>query len=148
MYWPIGTPRIHATSSSRSPAFKLFVSHDGLASPSDSSLTPSPGPSSSQPRGPLDDLDSPPLPTPITPGIRPVEHDDYATSQPPQVSESTETGGIPIKDPILALRVSRTGNLFAVITTTSITIWQTKVRPSRHLESASIYTDKQSLLLS
>ncbi|PTD11892.1 Casein kinase II subunit beta-2 [Fusarium culmorum] len=127
MYWPIGTPRIHATSSSRSSAFKFFVSHDGLTSPSDSSLTPSPGPSSSsQPRGPLDALDSPPLPTPITPGIRPVEHDDFPASQPPQVSDNTEPGGIPIKDPILALRVSRTGNLFAVITTTSITVWQTK----------------------
>ncbi|KAF5238118.1 hypothetical protein FAUST_5727 [Fusarium austroamericanum] len=127
MYWPIGTPRIHATSSSRSSAFKFFVSHDGLTSPSDSSLTPSPGPSSSsQPRGPLNALDSPPLPTPITPGIRPVEHDDFPASQPPQVSDNTEPGGIPIKDPILALRVSRTGNLFAAITTTSITVWQTK----------------------
>lgn len=147
MYWPIGTPRIHATSSSRSSAFKFFVSHDGLTSPSDSSLTPSPGPSSSyQPRGPLDALDSPPLPTPITPGIRPVEHDDFPASQPPQVSDNTEPGGIPIKDPILALRVSRTGNLFAAITTTSITVWQTKVRLSRHLDITSFHTDVYSPL--
>ncbi|KAI8690656.1 RIC1 domain-containing protein [Fusarium sp. Ph1] len=130
MYWPIGTPRIHATSSSRAPAFKLVVSNDGLTSPSESSLTASPSLASAQPRGhTLDDLDSlpPPTPvTPVTPGVRPVEHDDYTTSRPQPSLEGADADGIPIKDPILALRVSRSGHLFAVITTTSITIWQTK----------------------
>lgn len=137
MYWPIGTPRIHATSSSRAPAFKLVVSNDGLTSPSESSLTASPGLASTQPRGhTLDDLDSlpPPTPvTPVTPGVRPVEHDDYTTSRPQPSLEGADADGIPIKDPILALRVSRSGHLFAVITTTSITIWQTKVRSRGHI---------------
>ena len=34
---------------------------------------------------------------------------------------------VPLKDPVLALRVARAGHLFAVITATSITVWQTKV---------------------
>ncbi|KAM5356255.1 hypothetical protein ACJ41O_002901 [Fusarium nematophilum] len=130
MYWPIGTPRIYATSSSRAPAFKLVVSHDGLRSPSDTSLAASPDPSSVNPRGPLlDDIDSQPPPTPATPAtpaVRPVEHEDYTTSRPRPTSQSSDAGVVPVKDPILSLRVSRSGNLFAVITTTSITIWQTK----------------------
>lgn len=133
MYWPIATPRIYATSSSRAPAFKLVLSNDGLSSPSESSLTAPSASSSSYPRSANyeDDLQPPPTPitpiTPITPAVQSVEHDDYTSSRPSLRSESSDTSGVPIKDPILALRVSRSGNLFAVITTTSITVWQTKV---------------------
>lgn len=65
--------------------------------------------------------------SPITPGIKPVEHDShYRLSTKPlgqdaALSEAVET------QPLLALRISRTGHLFAVITSSSLTIWQTKV---------------------
>jgi hypothetical protein len=70
--------------------------------------------------------------TPRTPAIGPVEHDedeDESVTGAVTISQRiTETDNVPLKDPVLALRVSRTGHLFAVITATSITVWQTKVR--------------------
>jgi|SRR5687768_9129010 hypothetical protein len=134
MYWPIGTPRIHATSSSRSPTFKFLVSNDGLKSPSETDPRSPPlgsaslnAPSSAV----LDDGDLLPPPTPMTPGtpgIQPVEHGDEIPSPSDASSPATEAPSIPVKDPILALRVSRAGHIFTVITKTSITVWQTKVR--------------------
>jgi hypothetical protein len=61
----------------------------------------------------------------MTPGIKPVELDH-------QRRFSTRSNDIPVfesaeKQPLLSLRTSRTGHLFAVITSTSLTIWQTKV---------------------
>ncbi|KPM34397.1 hypothetical protein AK830_g12173 [Neonectria ditissima] len=133
MYWPIGTPRIYATSSSRAPACRLVVSQDGLSSPLESSSTTSPALPSVQPRGlGIDDVDLHPPPTPITPatprtpGIRPVEHDDDSSGYFPSHSRDSDADELPLKDPVLALRVSRSGNLFGVITATSITLWQTK----------------------
>ncbi|CAM1507280.1 Fc.00g069210.m01.CDS01 [Cosmosporella sp. VM-42] len=133
MYWPLGTPRIYATSSSRAQAFKLVVSHDGLSSPSESSLTGTSSFSNSHSRGAGHenvDVQPPPTPitpiTPMTPAVQSVEHDDYTTFRPVQDAEGSDVDGVPLKDPVLALRVSRSGNLFAVITTTSITVWQTK----------------------
>ncbi|KAH7326667.1 RIC1-domain-containing protein [Stachybotrys elegans] len=132
MYWPIGTPRIYATSSSRAPAFKLFVSHDGLRSPrTDSSGNPSNPTSSNHLRSPavpdISEIQSPITPiTPLTPGILSVEHDDDEASQPSDEDDGPEMDQVPLSDPVLALRTSRSGQLFAVITATSITIWQTK----------------------
>lgn len=134
MYWPIGTPRIHATSSNRSPNLKFLVSNDGLKSPSESNpRSPPLGSASLQaPSSAIQDdgdLQVPPTPlTPGTPGIQPVEHGD----EPPRLSDESapavDMPSIPVQDPILALRVSRAGHIFAVVTKTSITIWQTKVR--------------------
>lgn len=85
-----------------------------------------------------DDSPGPPSATstpPVTPGIRPVEQlDSY---RPPHTQHFVGDGAsigvtsrFPERDHLLALRVSRTGHLFAVITTTSLTIWQTKVADS------------------
>lgn len=131
MYWPIGTPRIYATSSSRAPACRLVVSHDGLSSPLDSSLAASPAFPSGQPRGIDDDLLPPPTPvtpsSPKTPRIESVEHDDDGSTDSRPESRGSDVDDLPLKDPVLAMRISRSGNLFAVITATSITVWQTKV---------------------
>lgn len=131
MYWPIGTPRIYATSSSRAPTFKLVQSNDGLSSPSESTLASSPALSGVQSRryGHDDiDIQPPPTPlTPITPAIQSVEHYDFPTSHQIPDPEGTDPSGVPVKDPLLALRIARSGQLFAVITATSITVWQTKV---------------------
>ncbi|KAK0383271.1 hypothetical protein NLU13_9184 [Sarocladium strictum] len=132
MYWPIGTPRIHATSNSRSPNFKFLVSNDGLKSPSE--IDPrSPPLGSASLDAPsslvLEDGDLHPPPTPMTPGtpsIQPVEHGDEPSRLSDASSPAADVPSIPVKDPILALRVSRAGHIFAVITNTSITIWQTK----------------------
>lgn len=137
MYWPIATPRIYATSSSQSPSIRLAESDDGIqfppptpalgsaAAPSTDQLVASPSQGSLL--HPPDVGDVPPTPiTPLTPALRNVDVDDDGArfpSQPPSRASSR----VPVKDPVLALRVSRSGHLFAVITTTSITVWQTKV---------------------
>ncbi|KAK7745391.1 WD40 repeat protein [Cytospora paraplurivora] len=61
-----------------------------------------------------------------TPGINPVEHDLFDSPAEPPISNGPVPTVIPLREPILALRVARTGHLFAVITATSMTIWQAK----------------------
>lgn len=67
--------------------------------------------------------------TPATPAIEPVLHAEPVDNGNTEstTSRAPEANSVPLKDPILALRVSRTGHMFAVITATSITLWQTKV---------------------
>ncbi|KAI1503219.1 RIC1-domain-containing protein [Biscogniauxia marginata] len=139
MYWPIGTPRVYATTTTQAPAKPaLVLSHDGLApgaaadSVSLSSLE-STAPRDPETREPTSsDLSlpiTPGLKTPLTPAINSVEHDVYhdgngqGSQQPLAGSERVS---IPAGEPIVALKVSRTGHLFAVITASSMTIWQTK----------------------
>lgn len=136
MYWPIGTPRIYATSSSKYSTFQFLLSNDGLKSPSTETetnprsppLPTSPFRHASSGAHEDGDLLPPPTPmTPITPAIRPVDHGDYMSRDSGESFPTSEMPSIPVKDPILALRVSRAGHLFAVITKNSITVWQTKV---------------------
>lgn len=142
MYWPVGTPRIYATSSSQSSDVNIVVSHDGLSPPS---LDDKDKDTDRADRASLLTIDSAssldvpvPIPatpltpnTPHTPGIKPVEHDVFDASLDTSSGHGPEPAGIPLREPILALRVSRLGQIFAVITATSMTIWQAKVRPNR-----------------
>lgn len=136
MYWPIGTPRIYATSSSRTPDLNLFVSYDGLQQPDGSSSSSSLG-QDGQPRASAaaahEEVDILPPPTPLTPAtpvVQPILEDDLLPSSksPSPSDDSNRKASVPLKDPVLALAVARTGHLFGVITATSITLWQTKVR--------------------
>lgn len=137
MYWPVGTPRIYATSNSSLPAnVNIVVSHDGLPSPTpdEKDMDKADG-ASLLTADSASSLDVPvPVPatpitptTPFTPGIKPVEHDVFDASIESSSSNGNEPAGIPLKEPILALRVSRLGQIFAVMTATSMTIWQAKV---------------------
>lgn len=143
MYWPLGTPRIYATSSSiRQQAPRPVVSHDGLippdggpeprsnrnsllspgfAGPPDGTGTSTAPPPSSSPVTPVTPM------TPLTPGIKSVEH-GYPDDASPEHSPGPAPPRIPLHEPIVALRVARAGHIFAVITATSMTVWQTKVR--------------------
>ncbi|OTB19564.1 hypothetical protein K445DRAFT_313332 [Daldinia sp. EC12] len=139
MYWPIGTPRIYATTTSQvSTKTNFTISNDGVSSitaDTDSLSSSEPPPpvlleekDKSAPDTYLPPL-TPGLRTPATPAINSVEHDIYHdgssfTSQ--QHPTGAAGSSIPTGDPIIALKVSRTGHLFAVITATTMTIWQTK----------------------
>ena len=137
MYWPIGTPRAYATCNNRARA-SILVSNDGLAGASlaASSSDPTENPLLPSLRSPIVRSDDAELMTPITPAtpatpaVQPVEHDenDGSQAQSPFPSTSRIEGLEATKDPILAIQVSRTGHIFAVITSTTMTIWQTKVR--------------------
>lgn len=134
MYWPVGTPRIYATSSSPPASTKITISHDGLPIPSPGQDSEKTDKNSLLTVDSASSLDVPipgtPL-TPHTPAIRPVEHNLFDTATSGSTGgdgDANESTKIPLKDPILALRVSRTGQVFGVITATSMTIWQAKVR--------------------
>jgi hypothetical protein len=131
MYWPIGAPRVYAASNSGSQRDRIHESDDDAESrettEDSGSLVDAP---SITAEGRIDDEHGTPSGattpvTPMTPGIKPVEHDIRFSARlsgnETLLSESAEM------EPLLALRISRTGHLFAVITSTSLTIWQTKV---------------------
>ncbi|KAE9566940.1 Casein kinase II subunit beta-2 [Colletotrichum fructicola] len=127
MYWPIGTPRIFATSSRSGPAFNLVVSHDGLPSPFDSRSRSDSSPSSNLNTRSTPQYDEVELATPLTPMTPAIQSVDDDAHDPNNWHSSPRlSNNIPLKDPVLALRISRGGQLFAVITSTSITIWQAK----------------------
>lgn len=155
MYWPIGTPRVYATSSSRASDSNIYVSYDGLQSHSGSSVeSPQPESSAQQLKPPTpeesDDAQPPPTPmTPATPAVKPVERYEFFPDGGAAKDHAAEDRRVPVKDPVLALRIARTGQMFAVITATSITLWQTKpavvlavvVRSESSLESYGINVD-------
>ena len=116
MYWPIGTPRIFATKTAQAPPpTAIQTSHDGVEP---------------EPRGALSrssTLENPS--TLVTPGIRSVEDEgDEFVQQPanPHNIPSLVPSSVPSQEPLLAFRIARSGHLYATITATSITIWQTK----------------------
>ncbi|KAG5951201.1 hypothetical protein E4U53_003586 [Claviceps sorghi] len=132
MYWPIGTPRIYATSSSRTPELNLFVSYDGLQHPEYSSSSSSLA-QHGQTRGLAatdhGDVDALPPPTPITPvtpAVQSIEQDEFPIHTSTASQDAANKKALPLKDPVLALCVARAGHIFGIATATSITLWQTK----------------------
>lgn len=143
MYWPVGTPRVYVTATTAATARGEPVTstaHDGLdeRSPDESGSA-----SREQDTGislgfttqeaSIPELSTPITPglrTPFTPGIKSVEHDGYigyGTDTSQQDLAAYSHGLARPSEPLLALKVSRSGTLFAVITATSIAVWQTKV---------------------
>ncbi|KAE9376941.1 RIC1-domain-containing protein [Stipitochalara longipes BDJ] len=159
MYWPVGAPRIYAASNSRSSRGRILESDDdaesrdttdGSGSLVDAQSVGLAGRAEDEHEG-LSELPTPLTPmTPMTPGIKPVEHDNrfFAGS----TGNETILSGSADTEPLLALRISRTGHLFAVITSTSLTIWQTKPTAIlavvvRSKKSLSTYGPNVSLLV-
>jgi hypothetical protein len=137
MYWPIGAPRIYAASSSRTPRARVIQFDDDAESrettEGSGSLinAPSSASDAQDEEDPRSGLLTPV--TPVTPGIpKPVEYDAAQRRLSARALGSldekledviTRAEG----EHILALKISRSGHLFAVITATSLTVWQTKV---------------------
>lgn len=132
MYWPIGLPRIYAaSSSSKAHQGRVFLSEDDAASrdTAEGSFSPPRDLSTISEQEESDFQQQVPLTpaTPLTPGIKSVDHDHVS----PKIYNGDENVvdrnfGQVGKEPVLAVRISRTGHLFATITATTLTIWQTK----------------------
>jgi len=135
MYWPVGAPRIYAASNSRSSRDRVLEVDDdaesretteGSGSLVDAQGDGPVGRAEDEHEG-LSEVPTPLTPmTPMTPGIKPVENDNRFFTGP--TGNEAILSQSAASEPLLALRISRTGHLFAVITSTSLTIWQTKVR--------------------
>lgn len=130
MYLPIGAPRIYAASNT--------TTNDHILDLDDASPSRDEGGD----EGILSGLQSPaselkveehigggsiPL-TPTTPGIRPVEHDSLRRAFSQFNDQYGASSGYSAKDPLLSLKLSRSGQIFATITSTALTVWQTKAR--------------------
>ena len=136
MYWPIGAPRIYAASNSKSASEHTFESDDDAESrettEGSGSLLEAPitTPDGNQ-EGEHEAGSGSTTPViPSTPGILPIEHDNHGHSLLRLGGHEAMRSGSADKEPLLALKISRIGHLFAVITATSLTIWQTKVNNS------------------
>lgn len=137
MYWPVGAPRIYAASSTKTTSNHIVESDDdaesretteGSGSLLEAPSTVSGNHSDDGTHGRSGT--STPM-SPRTPGVGPIEQHEAQsglharfTEPEPLVSSDLESAQ---KEPLLGLKVSRTGHLFAVISPTSLTIWQTKV---------------------
>jgi hypothetical protein len=142
MYWPVGAPRIYAACTATSKDTILHFEDDAESrqtTESSEALLDVPGSRSDSAQDEDDSLSGviplTPL-TPHTPAIEPVEHDTprrLSAKSSGKLGEQLEDAVRDAeKQPILGLRLSRPGHLFAVITATSMTIWQTKVGSHPH----------------
>lgn len=136
MYWPIGAPRIYAASSSKAVQNRTLESDDdaesrGTEEGGGSLLEAQIGALKLEDGQDASYGGSPTPMTPKTPGIRPVEHDSEGRYFPQFSSQLSTFIGSADKEPLLSLKISRIGHLFAVITSTTLTIWQTKARTSQ-----------------
>lgn len=139
MYWPIGTPRIYATTTNQAAAArpKVLVSHDGIEPHTRLGVdsrellsldTASLQAGEDKPKDALYQVQTPLTPgipiTPRTPAVNAVDYEFHHDGG----GRSPRDGlvDIPTGEPIIALKVSRSGQLYAVITATALTIWQTK----------------------
>lgn len=146
MYWPIGLPGIYAaSSSSKAQPGRVFLSQDDAESrdATEGSFSPI-GDLSTISEQEESDFQRPQLTpaTPLTHGIKSVDHDHVS----PKIYNGDEnvfdrSFGQVDREPILALRISRTGHLFATITATTLTIWQTKVCAPFWLWRTALWTD-------
>lgn len=135
MYWPVGAPRIYATSSNTTSQAHVYDVDEEPELPEDTdssaSLLIKPEPAVCIDDASNEAVGDPATPiTPITPGIIPVEHDTQSRLTARFQTKSLASSFCPRRESanhLLALRVSRSGLLFAIITATSLTIWQTKV---------------------
>lgn len=144
MYWPISTPRVYATRSSRAQGPTLHSQEHIQDADSYMNLPRAREHNGQEALSEQDkhngDLPPPTPQTPYTPGINSVDLDalehlalqdkngNEAVQGKNQEDDSTEflverASSEAIQD----LCISRSGHLFAVITATSMTIWQTKV---------------------
>ncbi|PBP26906.1 hypothetical protein BUE80_DR002197 [Diplocarpon rosae] len=132
MYWPIGAPRVYAASNAKAPSERVPESDDDAESRdategSGSFLNiPSNGSDVRREDENEDHSEMSTPVTPMTPGVQLAEQDNYqrfpnrSTGVGSPVSEPAE------REPLISLKLSRTGHFFAVITSTSLTIWQAK----------------------
>lgn len=137
MYWPIGAPRIYAAcNSGNASKAQIYHSDDDAESRETTESGSFMNASSATSDAAQDDdgfVTAGQTLSPQAPGVQSVEHDAQRRlslrGESGSVSNGRQDDAIreAERQPLLALKMSRSGNLFAVITATSMTIWQTKV---------------------
>jgi len=124
-YWPISSPSIFAASKQNAPDPRL--SHDGAPTPKgdDRGTTDEAGgPESSSPSGTPSDDNA--LANEKQEGklVNELEVDRSISRKQLRPEESPEDD---VSGEIIGIRVTRSGHMFATITRSTLTVWQTKV---------------------
>lgn len=136
MYWPIGAPRVYAASNAKPPRNRVQESGDdaGLReNTQDGGSYLDAASNGSEHARPEEEEEPSGVPTPnTTPSLRPVEHETSGRFTFQSFGHDGSRSEPAHKEALLSLGMSRTGHLFAVITSTSLTIWQTKVWTLKH----------------
>ena len=130
-YWPISAPSVYATSKQKLPEACIATSDDGVSHP---------GQLQTYPGASYDAQDEDP--ESIESSADPVTEDEDEDAKQRQrrmdddEKKSTATKDVPPKESfseedisgeIIGIRVTRSGHMFATITHSTLTIWQTKV---------------------
>jgi RAB6A-GEF complex partner protein 1 len=122
---------VYASSPNKTRKGQLFRPDDGADSHQDSGPKANAPILSSDAIQDADETTSGTSSTPITPGIKPVENDSQRRLSARGLGDTEDKlkqfVAQPEDEHVISLKISRSGHLFAVITSTSLTIWQTKV---------------------
>ena len=113
-YWPISSPSVFAATKHTNPE-RTRVSHDGVEHKQPN--TPHGGPGASLQAGVEDEKSMQ--------GGSGVEEKDGQTEPRSELDQVVEDD---IHGQIIAVRVTRSGHMFATLTRSTLTIWQTKAR--------------------
>ena len=130
-YWPISAPSVYAASKQKLPEACIATSDDGVRRPGQLQTHPGASYGDAQDEDPESTESSA---DPVT------EDEDEGASQRQRRTDddekkSTATKDVPkeasseedISGEIIGIRVTRSGHMFATITRSTLTIWQTKV---------------------
>jgi hypothetical protein len=135
MYWPIGAPRIYAASDHRTPKDRVLEPGDSAdIQPFENYDNENPVDTPGGAGGSQFDIGNERGMSQIEP-----EQVDQKDSRPEQSLENGFNRRGPhasrsnVSGSIIGLTVSRNGLMFATITTTTLTIWQTRVRCNNNL---------------
>lgn len=136
MYWPTGTPNVYALSKHSSSNTSIRLFHDDVEESTEGSE-----PTSSSGLG-------------RSAGSQASEDDSVASSADAQNGNGRDVaaGVLAREKEILAAKISRSGHIFATITRSSLTIWQTKpfvalASVVRSAQSMNAYGPNTALLL-
>ena len=115
-YWPISSPSVFAATKHTKPE-RTQLSHDGTerARPEDHQGTSDDGS-----QAPTDDETS---------THEDAELNENDGTSPPQPRTPEPLAEDDVHGEIIAVKATRSGHMFATLTRSTFTIWQTKVRP-------------------
>lgn len=124
-YWPISSPSVFAATK-HTIAERLQTSHDGVEAPNPEPLRDTAADDSTQGSGAESEEQTEGDNSPIQ---RDSRVDNGAGGRRPQHPRSPQPPSEDdIAGEIIAIKVTRSGHMFATITKTTLTIWQTKAR--------------------
>lgn len=125
-YWPFASPSVFSATK-RTLAGRVQTSHDG-AEPKGQEPHHGSTPDESSRSSSADSTEQKEGDESVRRGTREAEEKAPAERRPSQHHDTAHRAEDDVSGEIIAIRVSRSGHMFATVTRTTLTIWQTKAR--------------------